>query len=187
MTTTAKSTIGHPPLQIGVANATTAIASPVTAPTTRNATAKRSLLERCVDSPEVTATTRLGQDGRSGCCSTICLGPVKRAKLVAVRIADVGQVHRTQSALTQTRSAFDRDATVRNRRIVELVHLLGRTALETYRGTVGGRCCLAIDWFADAESSALASVEKPSVPSARHVAERLSDSKYTEHGVIEPS
>ena len=52
------------------------------------------------------------------------LWSVERAKLVAIWIAHIGQVHSPHLALTQPWWFFDRGSTVRHSYIVEVPHLL---------------------------------------------------------------
>lgn len=68
-------------------------------------------------------------DGEIGDVMCVCfgalLGSMKRAELVAVWISYIGQVHRAQLSFTQARGLLDRGTAVGDRRVVELVHLLG--------------------------------------------------------------
>src|SRR5438552_3723221 len=106
---------------------------------------------------------------------------MKCAKLVAIWISYIGQVHRPQLALTQTRSILNRHAAVRHCRIMELANLLRRAALEAYGSTVGKRCSHTVDRLAHAKRSSIVPVEETSVTCLRRILKRLSYSKYPEH------
>ena len=92
------------------------------------------------------------------------LRPVQRTELVAVRVAHIGQVHGTLLALAETGWILDRRASVGNRRVVELPHLLRRTALEADGPAVRGSGRLAVDRFADTEGSTVVPVEQTGRP-----------------------
>lgn len=64
--------------------------------------------------------------------------PVDGTELVAVGIAHIGQVYRSQVAVAQSRRILDRGASVRDCGVMELSHLLGRVAFEGDGAAVGG-------------------------------------------------
>ena len=116
---------------------------------------------------------------------TARLAAVEGAELVTVRVANIGQVHRPHGVVPRSRRVFDRDAAIRNGRIVEFTHLLGRFALEADGTAVGMGRRLAVDRLADTKGVAFVPVEEPGVPSVRLVAHRLARPKRAEHGVVE--
>ena len=116
---------------------------------------------------------------------TARLAAVEGAELVTVRVANIGQVHRPHGVVPRSRRVFDRDAAIRNRRVVEFTHLLGRFALEADGAAVGMGRRLAVDRLADTKGVAFVPVEEPGVPGARLVPHRLARPKRAEHGVVE--
>jgi len=94
-------------------------------------------------------------------------------------------VHRTHLALAKAGCFFDRSSTVRNGNIMELPHLLWRTALEPNGPTVGEGCRFTVYGFTDAERSTIVPIEEPSVTGACHILHRLTCPKYAKHSVIE--
>src|SRR5690348_11544987 len=98
---------------------------------------------------------------------------MKRAKLVAVRVAHIGEVHRAKRAVAQSWRVFARRATVRDRHIVKLLHLLRGIALKADSTAVGGARRFAIDRLGHAECSAIMAIEQPRMPGRTDVVDRL--------------
>src|SRR3954465_4294550 len=81
--------------------------------------------------------------------------PVDRRELVAVRIAHVGHVQRAWLAVARAGCTLDRRAALRDRRVVELLQLFGRLALEADGAAVGMGRRLAVDRLRHAEGAAV--------------------------------
>ena len=111
---------------------------------------------------------------------------VDRAQLVAVRVADVAQVHRAEAAFAQARRVFTGGAAMGDRDVVKRLDLLGRVALEANRAAIGDRRRFAVDGLGDAEEAAVVPVEEAGVPGGARVADRLACAEQAEHGVVEP-
>lgn len=74
---------------------------------------------------------------------------------------------------------------MRNGGVVEIAHLLGRTAFEADGATVGKARGFAVDWLGHAKGAAVVPVEEPRVAAARLVAQRLTCAERAEHRVVE--
>ena len=85
---------------------------------------------------------------------------MKRAELVAVGIADVSEVHRAERAVAKAGRILARRPPIRNRDVVELLHLLRRIALEADGAAVRCACRFAVDRLGDAEGSAVMAIEE---------------------------
>ena len=110
---------------------------------------------------------------------------MNRTQLVAVWIANVGQVHRTHLAFAQTRRLFNRRAAMCDCCVMEEPHLLWRIALETYCAAICESGLLRVDWLADTKSTAVVSIEQPNMASDRHISQRFARPKRSEDGIVE--
>ena len=88
---------------------------------------------------------------------TMLLAAVEGTELVTVRVANIGQVHRPHGVVARSRRVFDRDAAIRNGRIVKFTHLLWRFALEADGAAVGMGRRLSVDRLADTKTVAFLS------------------------------
>ncbi len=109
---------------------------------------------------------------------------MKRTELVPIGVPNIRQMHCTHLALARAWRAFDRRSTVRNGNIMELPHLLGRTALEPNGATVGEGSDLTVYGLADAERSTIVPIEKPGLTCARRVLHHLTCPKHAKDSVI---
>jgi hypothetical protein len=123
--------------------------------------------------------------GRDGNADVYLLWAMNRTKLVAVWVAHICQVHRTEFAFTQAWWLFDRGAPMGNSCVMELLNLFWRNAPEPDRAAIGERCGPTVDRFTHAERATLVPVEKARLPRDVLISQRFSSAKYAEHGVIE--
>ena len=110
--------------------------------------------------------------------SAALLGSVERTELVAVRIAHVGQVHGAQPSLTETRWIFNRTSSMSDPCIMEVPHLLRRTALEANRPAICESGGLTVDWFTYTKRYTVVPVEQTGLPRAVGVSNGLSHPQY---------
>ena len=84
---------------------------------------------------------------------------MQRAELVAIGVAQIGQVQLAHSAIAPARRVFTGAAAVGNTCRMPGVNLLGRFGLEADRAAIAMASRLAIDGRGDAEAARLAAVE----------------------------
>ena len=118
------------------------------------------------------------------CFSTSLLHAENRTEFVAVWIAHVSQVHSSQGAFAQSGWILNRLTTVLDGYVVELLNLLGGTALESDRAAVSKSGYFPVDWLRDAKSAPIVAIEKAGVSRRRRVAQRLGCSKRSQHCVV---
>ena len=106
-------------------------------------------------------------------------------KLVAVRVAYISQVHGAEFAFTEAWRFFNRSTPVRNGRVMELLHLLWRNALEADCAAISERCGLTVNRFTDAERPAIVPIKQARLPGVVLIPQRFSGAQYAEQGVIE--
>src|SRR6185312_16665562 len=88
---------------------------------------------------------------------------VKRAQLVAVGIAQIGQVDRTGAALADARRVLDRLAAMGNTRLVPGIPLFLTCHREADRAAIGVRGRFSVDGFAHHEHPAVVHVDQPAL------------------------
>jgi hypothetical protein len=123
--------------------------------------------------------------GRPCNADAYLLWPMKCTKLVAVWVSHICQVQGTEFAFTQAWRFFNRSTSMSNGCVMELLHLLWRSALESDRASIGEGCGLTVDWFADAKRPAIVPIEQARLPRVVLISQRFSCPEYAEQGVIE--
>src|SRR3954447_12882313 len=103
---------------------------------------------------------------------------MESAELVAVRIAQIGEVELAEAPLAVTGRILDRRPARFDARRVPGIELFGAVEREADRAAIGVGRRRAVDWLGNHEDGALAAVNEPTlVIDARLLAE---------HGIVEP-
>src|SRR5450830_1503000 len=126
----------------------------------------------CAGASGAAARTRMRPNAAEGGADTASAdgsGAVQGAELVPVRVPHISQVHRTQLAFAQTRWVFDGDAAMGHGGVMELLELLGRTALEAQGEAIGRRGRLAVDGLTETEGAAVVPVEQAGLAGGVHI------------------
>ena len=78
---------------------------------------------------------------------------MQRAELVAIRVAQIGQIECAHRAVAKPRRLLTRRATVGNASVVERITLLGRVHVNPYCAAIAVRCRLAVSHASFANGS----------------------------------
>ena len=110
---------------------------------------------------------------------------MQRAELVAIRVAQIGQIECAHRAVAKPRPLLTRRATVGNASVVERITLLGRVHVNPYCAAIAVRCRLAVSHAFFAKGSEGAEIVSAVLHEAAHSGDWQRSVSYSKCGIAE--